>query len=162
MLTTTDILWNTAILYLLLAPVLALCVLAKRCYVVGVGNLASEDAKEAGHTVRYSLSPKLTIHQKNTPTKLMMEAAGQLDSKRSSPCCPCIRLHGNGKHSRLESLVHGGSRPHDATSTGRCRNPHRESKDSAKEAAKSTAQRSEEHTSELQSLAYLVCRLLLE
>src|SRR5687767_15407156 len=28
--------------------------------------------------------------------------------------------------------------------------------------ARTTAQRSEEHTSELQSLAYLVCRLLLE
>src|SRR2546425_2498123 len=33
---------------------------------------------------------------------------------------------------------------------------------SAKAAAFSSAMRSEEHTSELQSLAYLVCRLLLE
>src|SRR5687767_15501401 len=44
---------------------------------------------------------------------------------------------------------------HNATRRGRCRRPIIAS-------TKASPARSEEHTSELQSLAYLVCRLLLE
>src|SRR2546425_11522819 len=57
----------------------------------------------------------------------------------------------------IPSGWNGGSTAPGATSTRRTRNP-----SSGDGSAGQHGARSEEHTSELQSLAYLVCRLLLE
>src|SRR2546425_2164971 len=68
-------------------------------------------------------------------TTLFRSRASRADSARRDPVDDDRRVHG-----RPEPL---GRRPSDAIRTG-------------------AVVRSEEHTSELQSLAYLVCRLLLE
>src|SRR5687767_15199852 len=70
---------------------------------------------------------------------------------RSSPAAPCRAPRpGGGRFSpSLQSAFSGGDR---GGSTPRCR----------RSAWPPRCSRSEEHTSELQSLAYLVCRLLLE
>src|SRR2546425_8008064 len=62
-----------------------------------------------------------------------------------------LRAHADGGGDRLAAVEHGDS------PGARRLTPVRRGDDDAK-----TGNRSEEHTSELQSLAYLVCRLLLE
>src|SRR6266545_5063084 len=71
--------------------------------------------------------------------------AGQVDDAR---CRPPARLAG------VEEHVGVGKVPHDHVDAGRRR--------LAGAVGAGDGERSEEHTSELQSLAYLVCRLLLE
>src|SRR2546425_7115304 len=69
------------------------------------------------------------------------------------PYTTLFRSHGRPEHARVRrGLPGGGQRVQARLSAG-----DREHGQSARAAA-----RSEEHTSELQSLAYLVCRLLLE
>src|SRR5205823_12696774 len=71
------------------------------------------------------------------------------------------RPHGGGGGSRADGGVLSGWRDlRGARRVGRNGAP--ATADRARAAARAQAHRSEEHTSELQSLAYLVCRLLLE
>src|SRR2546425_5961387 len=72
---------------------------------------------------------------------------------RSSP--PIIRLSSATAHSLSDGIAAGVPPPTAAGST-------RAEGSSTRPLARRSSSRSEEHTSELQSLAYLVCRLLLE
>src|SRR5256714_10417205 len=74
------------------------------------------------------------VHQSPTSSK-----------SKTEPVCPCMRAI---------SLPASSAEPPPNATTPSC--------PPALKAATPAARRSEEHTSELQSLAYLVCRLLLE
>src|SRR2546425_8780408 len=68
---------------------------------------------------------------------------------------------------RLESRVDADAQRGDRGAAGRGRHARgdrrdRQARDEPSDGAVDARRRSEEHTSELQSLAYLVCRLLLE
>src|SRR2546425_7708701 len=82
----------------------------------------------------------------------------------SAPCCPTeisFRFQAQGNRFR-KPAQEGTGRP----AAGRLHRPKLARKEQSpcleSSAAPCAATRSEEHTSELQSLAYLVCRLLLE
>src|SRR5205823_10787474 len=87
------------------------------------------------------------------------------------PYTTLFRSHPARRRPRAERR-HGGRRPHPPGHHQAVRHlgprgvRHRQHRDRALgpdvHAARGSAPRSEEHTSELQSLAYLVCRLLLE
>src|SRR2546425_1603539 len=64
------------------------------------------------------------------------------------------RCPGINRQASRTSMKAGASRPHSTA--------HDEYRSTSNRSDRSVCMRSEEHTSELQSLAYLVCRLLLE
>src|SRR5687767_15654556 len=78
---------------------------------------------------------------------------------RSAPGAPARRARGRG-----DRRGGGGARRRGAARAAPARDPARARGGDAdgSEARRERRRRSEEHTSELQSLAYLVCRLLLE
>src|SRR2546425_7293363 len=76
---------------------------------------------------------------------------------------PYTTLFRSGRsEGRRPSLLCGGRREQDSPSRGHSGTRSRHCGSTSSHARGSRAPRSEEHTSELQSLAYLVCRLLLE
>src|SRR2546425_1600506 len=94
--------------------------------------------------------PRLAPHP-TTPARVRTETAPRPPPAGTPPLPPwgALRSHMPPPAARTPAL--GRPCPHRARSASAARSP-----------AGSALGRSEEHTSELQSLAYLVCRLLLE
>src|SRR3989449_4325685 len=96
------------------------------------------------HPPRSTLFPYPTLFRSATPQSRRWRSASSRRSTRCARWCALQRLVGDGRE--------GGALP------ARLRSPRRRTRTGAN----GDEQRSEEHTSELQSRLHLVCRLLLE